>query len=338
MRYFKLVFGLFFLIATPLWAGSLQERHLSLVTIVTKRVPFTYLYQSEVPAGVGTGVLVDREGHVLVPAPLVSRAGWIDVCLPDGQHVGGVLLGIDYLTETALLRLKRTTGLKPAPIASAAPGTGSKIFFLGRPRQKLLYRSGHLIETHRLVVHRGVALAGFLVTDLKLEGLGPGPVFDAQGRLLGLATRLPDFQTPQGVMLLPPYLLKLAYQKLKEKGQAEWPWLGIKPLPLTPSLARILKLPVSNGVLIEKVYPGSPARIVGLRGARKPVSIGNILYPTGGDVIVSVGSQRITSPSQLDEVIYRRHRPGEVIEIGFYRQRKFRRVKLRLGRRSFVQP
>ncbi len=338
MRYFKPFIFLIFFLPGFVWAGQLKERGLSVVTIITKRVSLDYLYQAEVPEGVGTGVLVDKEGHVLVPAPLVSRAGWIDVCLPDGRHVGGILLGIDYLTETALLRLKDYRGLKPSPLAPSAPRLGSPIHFLGRPRQRLLHRSGHIIETKRLVVHRGMALSGFLVTDIRLEGLGPGPIFDAQGRLLGLATRLPDFQTPQGVMLLPPYLLRLAYLKLKEKGRAEWPWLGVKPLPLTPSLARALRLPVSSGVLIEKVYPGSPALIVGLRGTRKQVSVGNLLCPLGGDVIVSIGAKRVSSPAQLDEIIYREHRPGEIIEIGFYRQKRFRRVKLRLGRRSFVQP
>ncbi|NPB09031.1 MAG: PDZ domain-containing protein [Thermodesulfobacteria bacterium] len=340
MRFSRTLLILFFFLLCPgllLARNPLGDRYLSVVTVITKQVRMNYLYQGEVPSGVGTGVLVDKEGHVLVPAPLVSRAGWIDVCLPNGRHVGGTLVGIDYLTETALLRLKDTAGLKPAPLASSTPATGSSIHFIGRPRQKVVHRAANIIEKHRLVVHRGVALSGFLVTDLKLEGLGAGPVFDSRGNLLGLAINLPDFQTPQGVMLVPPYLFRLAYSKLKEKGRAEWPWLGVKLLPLSPSLAKILKIPVSQGALIEKVYPGSPARIVGLRGANKEVSVGNVIYPLGGDVIVSIDRKRVSSPEKVDALIYQ-HGPGEIIEIGFYRQKKLRRVKLRLGRRSFVQP
>ncbi len=81
-------------------------------------------------------------------------------------------------------------------------------------------------------------------------------------------------------------------------------WLGIQGGDLTPKLAEAMKLSAEQeGVLVEQVEQGSPADEAGLRGSYKPFTVDGESRMIGGDVIVAIGDQDVTSMTDLRDFL-----------------------------------
>ncbi len=317
------------------WTRILSRISPSVVTIVAREVPAEDFFSS-VPRGVGSGVVVDQSGLVLAPAPLVRQARWIDVLFYNGQQCGASLVGIDYFSETALLRLKCRQKVSPAVFARYIPKTGQEIALVGRPRSRLAASFAQVSAAPAMVSHQGFLIPDMVAAPLNLSAVGQGPVFDTQGRLVGLAVDLPNLRYPGGLYFIPSTRLLLAYRLLKDKQEAAWPWLGLEVLTVSPTVARVLHLPVSYGVLVSKVFPGSPAARAGLRAGRKTMSIGNFLYRPG-DVIVALNGQPVRDALAFFYQILRQ-KPGARITLTFYRGRTRHQKTIYLSRRIFLHP
>ncbi|WP_022853259.1 S1C family serine protease [Thermodesulfatator atlanticus] len=335
------VFFLFFLVSSAVAKERSQNLFTKLnkkiVTVIAAPVETDFLRSDTLPAGVASGVLVSSQGHVLVPAFLVQGARWIDVVFYDGTFLGGKLLGVDRLSGLALLKVKLPKKILPVSLARQDVYLGQDLFLVTRPRFKLCMRKTTVIEAPASVKFSFGTLASFYATDLNISFCGSGPVFNEQGELVGFALNLPNFKFSSGQKLVPSHLMRLVISDLMEKERVVWPWLGIEGLSLNPSLVKLLDLPFSQGLLITKVLPGSPARKVGLRGARKKVSLGNVIYPLGGDIIISIDGQRVTSQAKLEKIIFAKS-PGDLVTIKYWRGKKMHKLDLYLGRRSFLRP
>jgi hypothetical protein len=178
-----------------------------------------------------------------------------------------------------------------------------------------------------------------IAASLSLSQVGQGPVINLRGEVVGLAVDLPNLHFEGGLYLIPAARLRKAYRLLKERQEAAWPWLGVEVEPLSPSLAKALRLPVDHGVVVSRVFRRSPAARAGLRAGRGELSVGNLVYRVGGDVIVSVDGQPVHSPYEFFRLILAK-KPGDEIKILYYRyrDRKKKSLKLRLGRRTFLHP
>ena len=306
-------------------------------TVLVKTTKLDFLAASEVPEGVGSALVVSGEkGLLLAPAYLVQGAHWIDLFLPDGRQQGARLLAVDHLTGLAVLRTKPFGRVK-ARFRTKLPSPGERLLLLGRPRLVLAVREGVVTESPVRVPFRGISLASFFAASFSLAGMGSAPVFDQEGRVVGFALDLPNLSSPWQVKVVPAYLMKILLERVENEEHAVWAWLGVEGIRLTPTLARELKLPVSRGLLLTKVHSASPAARVGLRGARKLVSFGNLLVPVGGDVLLSFDGRGVRSQAQLERLLFTA-KPGKLVEIKIWRKGKVRTVKIYLGKRSFVQP
>jgi S1-C subfamily serine protease len=94
-------------------------------------------------------------------------------------------------------------------------------------------------------------------------------------------------------------------------------------------IARLFKL--KRGLLIDSVVPDSAADRAGLRPGRRVVIVGGESWRLGGDIIVSVDGQEVTTPERLRSILAR-HRPGDRIEIEVWRGDQKVDVRVRLGR------
>ncbi len=333
--YLSLILNLCFLFHLARAQSPLPSRLVA--TILVKPTKPEFLASTEVARGVGSALIVSgEEGLLLAPAYLVQGAHWIDVFLPDGRQLGARLLALDHLSGLAVLKT-RAFGREKAFFRKKIPAVGERLFLLARPRLGLVLREGVVTESPVRVSLRGFSLASFFATSLSLKGAGSAPVFDQEGRVAGFALDLPNLAGSSEVKVVPAYLLKLLLEKGREEEQIAWAWLGVEGFKLLPTLARELKIPVSSGLLLTRVYPGSPAAKAGLRGAQKLVSFGNFLFPVGGDVLLSLDGKSISSQAQLERVLFAL-KPGKLTEIKIWRHGKIKKIKIYLGRRVFVQP
>ncbi len=334
------VYFLLYLLLSPVFSVEidrlLTKVSPSIVTIVSKQLPAQDFFCPPVPQGVGSGVVVDAQGLILAPAPLVREAQWIDVILSNGQQCGASIVGIDYFCEVALLKLKCSAKVKPVLFASAFPKVGQKIVLIGRPRLALSVSRGMVSESAVFVSQQGLLVPDMVAAHIDIAPVGQGPIFGLQGRLLGLAVDLPNFHYPGGIYFVPAKRLYWAYKLLKDKQEAAWPWLGLEVITLYPTVAKVLHLPVSQGVMITRVFPGSPAARAGLRSGRKELSIGNFIYRPG-DVIVAINGRPVHSARQFFYEIWKQ-KPGTPVLLTVYRGRTRHQVKIFLRRRIFLHP
>jgi S1-C subfamily serine protease len=89
-------------------------------------------------------------------------------------------------------------------------------------------------------------------------------------------------------------------------------------------------LPADYGVLVQKIIPGGAAERAGLRGGNQQVLLGNTPIYLGGDLIVAIDEDRVTSPQDISEIMDH-HQAGDTVTVTFYRGTRKMTVKLTLG-------
>jgi 2-alkenal reductase len=95
-----------------------------------------------------------------------------------------------------------------------------------------------------------------------------------------------------------------------------------------------LNLPADKGALVQQVTSGSPAAKAGLHAGRTQTSTGLV---AGGDLIVEVDGKPIGEPQDIATAIADK-KPGDRIEIKFFRGKKQQSVTLTLGKRPSKVP
>jgi S1-C subfamily serine protease len=94
--------------------------------------------------------------------------------------------------------------------------------------------------------------------------------------------------------------------------------MGVEARVISPPVAEELKLPVQEGLLIERVSAGGPADRAGLRGGNRTAILGMRRILLGGDVLTSIDGRPITEQMDLNLALNRK-RPGDKVKVEFYR-------------------
>jgi len=113
-------------------------------------------------------------------------------------------------------------------------------------------------------------------------------------------------------------------------GYIRRPTLDIVTIPIGPDIAEQIGLAADYGILIERVLPGGAAEKAGLRGGNQKAYQGNIPVMLGGDLIVAMDGEEITSPQDLAAAM-NSHRAGDTVTVTVFRGRKRLDVKVTLG-------
>ena len=160
-------------------------------------------------------------------------------------------------------------------------------------------------------------------------------------RVIGVNAQIDTADTGAGNVgigfAIPSNTVQTIVGQILKTGHAEHPFLGIQPETITPALARILHLPVANGMLVGKVDPGSGAATAGLRGGTTQVTVSGESYLVGGDVIARVDGRTVSSLAVLRDLIAAKA-PGDSVTLTVYRSArrttgwKQMTVRVELGR------
>ena len=260
--------------------------------------PITDVYSSgerRSSTAIGSGFIFDDQGHVVTNYHVAGKAKRLIITLSDRQRVPGVLVGVDPLTDIAVLRVDVGEGF-PLP-GSVALGdsdlleVGQYVMALGSPlalQRSLSFgvvssKDRYLSDDFKLPTGEPTgSFNTWIQTDAAINpGNSGGPLVDLVGRVVGVNAR-GAFGASSIGFAIPINIVKEVAAELIEHGRVRRSWLGLDFQP-REELAQYFETEPSPGVIIRSVEPDSPAALAGIQA---------------GDVLVAYGGQQISAQFQ----------------------------------------
>jgi S1-C subfamily serine protease len=257
--------------------------------------------QQELQRGQGSGFIVDREGIVLTNAHVVSQADKVTVTLKDGRTFEGEVAGIDEVIDLAVVKINpRGENLPLAKLGDSSDiRVGDWAIAVGNPLGLNNTVTLGIIST----LSRSSAEAGipdkridFIQTDAAINpGNSGGPLLNERGEVIGINTAIRADANGIG-FAIPINQAKQVKDILAKGGEVPHPYVGIQMVTITPELAKqnnndpnsTILLPETNGVLVMRVMPNTPAEAAGIRR---------------GDVITKVENKPVSTAAELQEIV-----------------------------------
>ncbi len=256
---------------------------------------FRFFYgdqDDDAPAGLGSGVIVSPQGHILTNNHVIEDADDIEVILADGRRAAATVIGTDPDTDLALLKI----GLDKLPAIVLGQSdqlqVGDVVLAIGNP-----FGVGQTV-TSGIVSALGRSQLGintfenFIQTDAAINpGNSGGALVDVNGHLMGINTAI--YSRSGGNMgigfAIPVSTAQQVMRELISTGRVTRGWIGVEPQDLSAELAASFKLPSApgqalQGVVITGVLQNGPAAKAGIRP---------------GDVITGVEQHKVGNVSDL---------------------------------------
>jgi S1-C subfamily serine protease len=284
--------------------------------------------------GMGSGFLIDRQGHILTNYHVIGTSNRVDIYLPSGREAAARVVGTAPSLDIALLNvdLEPDDSVEPLPLGdSDTLQVGQKVVAVGHPLA--LHNTltvGVLSALGRSLPEGPVELEGVLLqTDAAINpGSSGGPLLSS-GEVIGIATAMAPGAQNVG-FAVPINLVKRVIPDLVRMGHPYRPSLGIEGTEITPELATLFGLDRDTGFLVERVAPGSLAQRAGLRAGRRVVLLHETAYVLGGDIIASINGQQVSKASHIARILLQ-SRPGDLLLLTILREGKLQEVALTLG-------
>ncbi len=291
--------------------------------------------------GSGSGFVWDAAGHIVTNFHVVADASTITVSFGEGSEVDAQVVGIDPPNDLAVLRAAfLPDGVTPIELGdSDGLLVGQRAIAIGNPfgQFERTLTVGVISAVNRTVeVGDNQVLRGVIQTDASINrGNSGGPLLDSSGRLIGVNTAIySPSGTSAGVGLaIPANKLKRVVPELIATGRFPHPWLGVEGLgyPLSAELARVLRLPVSQGLLIAQVFSDSPAQRAGIRPAQQEALVGRRRMYLGGDLLVAVDGRPLATWDDLNAYLEEQTRVGQQVTLTIWREGQRLTVPVELG-------
>lgn len=269
----------------------------------------------------GTGTLISPDGYIVTNVHLVQGADLIEVTLYNKRRLPARLIGLDPLSEVAVIKIKG----REFPFArlgnSEQCEVGQWVIAIGNPLGLGSTVTAGIIsaKARRLdIIHDDFAIESFIQTDAAINpGNSGGPLINLQGEVIGINTAI---ATETGLDMgfafaIPANLVRKIVADLIRYGKVSRAYLGIALREIDEVAARALKLKSPDGVFVDDVFPESPAAKAGV---------------LAGDIIVKLNDKQVERPNEVQMFIGQKN-PGDRIEIQLIRDGKPRQLHVELG-------
>jgi serine protease Do len=240
-----------------------------------------------------SGFFIAPSGIIVTNRHAIAGASEIFVTLHDTTRLNACVVAIATQSDIAVLKVN--AGERVATVKfgdSDALRPGDPVFVVGNPLG------------HGNTVTAGIVSAlgrnstesefgSFFQIDAPLnQGNSGGPVFNADGELVGVATALFTAGGGGGSvglgLAIPGNDARFIVDRLLRQGQVQLGWIGAHVQPVTAEVAAAVRLAAPTGSIITDLDNDSPASRAGL-GA--------------GDVILKVGDDAAPDPRTLNQRI-----------------------------------
>ena len=307
----------------------------SVVNITSTAVSFDFFYGPVPQQGQGSGFVLDKQGLILTNNHVIDNAQRVEVQLSDKHKYKAAVIGIDKNHDLALLKIS-APNLVPATLAdSSGLMVGQRVYAIGNPFGLNGTMTRGIISSIRSI--RGPQnnpIEDAIQTDAAVNpGNSGGPLLNSKGDVIGITTLIASNGADQSSGIgfaIPINTAKAVLDDFQKYGHSRRPSLDIITLPISPDIAEQIGLPADYGILIERVLPGGAAERAGLHGGNQRMYKGNTPVMLGGDLIVGLDGQEITTVQDLSAAM-NAHKAGEVVTVTVFRGRRRMDVKVTLS-------
>lgn len=262
------------------------------------------------PVGVGSGILMDKKGHMLTNAHVIEGAKSIFVHFANQMRYSATLIAQDKESDLALLKIQDWDGKYAAILPHAQMqnlSVGDVIFAVGNPfgmsHSATMGMISALNRTHDVLD----ASDDFIQIDAPVNpGNSGGALITAQGELAGMVSAMySDNGGNNGIAYaIPIDRLEHIYQQFLTHGKVKRGWLGVQLKDMDGKYAKAFHLKNPSGVLIAGFLPQSPAQSAGIQV---------------GDVLLKINETEIVHSKQAIRTL-KHIAPGEVAHLTIQRQ------------------
>lgn len=270
--------------------------------------------------GLGTGVIVDEQGHILTNNHVVGESNEVSVRLSNEKTVKAKVVGTDPRTDLAVIKIKVKEDLpKPAKLGDSEKlKIGEWVVAAGAS-----FGLDNTI-TAGIVSAKGRALSGgsqyedFIQTDAAINpGNSGGPLVNLRGEVIGINTAI--VSKSGGYMgigfAIPINMAKQVLGSLISNGKVTRGWLGVGIQNLNEDLAKSFDYTATEGALVGHVDPKGPAKKAGLKQ---------------GDIIIQLSKDKIKNVNQLRNMVAA-IKPGTATEVTIIRAGKRDTLSVNIG-------
>lgn len=270
--------------------------------------------------GVGSGFIVSEDGYILTNAHVVNDATGIVVRLRDRTELTATLIGLDELTDVALIKVD-ADNLPVVKIASADDvAVGEWVLAIGSPFGFDQTATQGIVSA----VSRNLPSANyvpFIQTDAAVNpGNSGGPLFNTDGEVIGINSQIYSSTGGyQGLSFAIPIDLAMnVAEQLKESGQTSRGWLGVGIQDVSPDLAESFGLGRVTGALVSSVSGGSPAEQAGIKE---------------GDIVLEFNGKAVNRSGELPSLVGAVRR-GKSAVVTVFRNGENKDLNVTIGQRG----
>ena len=294
------------------YAGAVERAAPAVVNIYTARVvteqvnPFPFanfgelfgnvlpLYRQRIERTLGSGVIVDAQGHIVTNYHVIANAQAIRVQLADGRIATPRVVGVDPDTDLAVLQIN----LPHLPVIafgqSSQVRVGDVVLAIGNPLGlSQTVTNGIVSATGREEL--GIsAFDDFIQTDAPINfGNSGGALINSNGQLIGINTAIVAKNLGvEGIgFAIPVDMVRGVLHDIIKYGKVIRGWIGIVPEDISAAQAHQAGL-ARAGVVIANMYVGSPAQQAGLKPGDLLLKLGGVPVRTAEGARVQIARRK----------------------------------------------
>ena len=263
----------------------------------------------------GSGVIVDRNGHVITNAHVIVGARRVQVLLasrikplrgrsilsPRAKFREAKIVGFDVETDLAVLKIK-AQNLPFVPFGDSDDlRPGQLVFAFGSPLGLENSVTMGVVSSVARQLRPGDPMI-YIQTDTAINpGNSGGSLINADGQIVGINTLIfSQSGGSEGIgFAAPSNIVRTAFEQIEKHGRVRRGEVGVHVQTITPELAAGLGLPRDWGVVLADVKPGGPGHIGGLKI---------------GDIVLTLDGKTMENGRQFNVNVYQRS-VGDVVEI-----------------------